>query len=181
MQYLNKTGVYFLMFIPAIIIAGLYGSVHDQISFSFSTEYFTHFKFIQFNTPWAQDFPRLGAAVVGAKATWWMGVLVFIVLGLFGFLFDSPKIMAIELFKSFLVVVLVGLITGCLGLIYGYIVVNDQSIEQYQSWIWSDVTHPVQFVRVGFMHNASYLGGLTGLLSAIVYLLFAHKRYTGLK
>ncbi len=54
------------------LAGGLYGAVHDQISFSISREYFTRMKFIQF--AWA-DFgwpERLFAAEVGFLATWWM-------------------------------------------------------------------------------------------------------------
>lgn len=172
-----KIGVYLIMFIPAALIAGIYGSLHDQISYSFSSEYFTHFKFIQFSIPWAHESPRFGAAFVGALATWWMGVLVFIMLGLFGFIFYSPKQMALELFKSFGVVVFVALCTGVAGLVYGYAQVNESTISEYTQWVRPGVTDPIQFARVGFMHNASYLGGLTGLFSGIVYLFLSKRSY----
>lgn len=177
MSIFTKIGMYLIMFIPAALIAGIYGAVHDQISYSFSSEYFTHFKFIQFSIPWAQESPRFGAALVGALATWWMGVLVFIILGLFGFMFYSPKQMAKELLKSFGVVVIVALCTGLAGLVYGYAHVNQSTISDYTLWVRPGVTNPIQFVRVGFMHNASYLGGLTGLISGILYLFLSKKSY----
>ena len=177
MSIFTKIGMYLIMFIPAALIAGIYGSVHDQISYSFSNEYFTHFKFIQFSIPWAHESPRLGAAIVGALATWWMGILVFLILGLFGFMFYSPKQMALELLKSFGVVVAVALCTGIAGLVYGYAHVNDSTISDYNQWIRPGVTDPIQFVRVGFMHNASYLGGLTGLVSGVFYLFLSKKSY----
>src|SRR5438046_38428 len=55
-------------------LAGPYGAVHDQISFSLSPEYFTKMKFLQFS--WA-DFgwpPRVFASEVGFLATWWVGL-----------------------------------------------------------------------------------------------------------
>lgn len=165
------------MLIFAAIVAAMYGILHDQISYTFSKEYFTQFKFKQFGILWAYEAPRMGAAYVGALATWWMGVLVFIVLGLFGSIFSTPLQMAKYLSKSFLVVIVVALITGFGGLIYGYYQVNEQTIGQYTHWVRPGVTNPIQFVRVGFMHNASYLGGLTGLLSGILYLLISKLRY----
>jgi len=177
MNFFTKMRIYLLLFFPAAIFAGVYGSVHDQISYSLSPEYFTHFKFIQFSIPWAQESPRLGAAVVGAMATWWMGVLVFSILGCFGFIFPSPRVMTTELLRSFGIVMAVALVTGMLGLVYGYVLVGESNIEQYTPWVQSGVTDAVQFVRVGFMHNASYVGGVTGLFAGIVYLLFAKKRY----
>jgi len=168
------------MLIFAAVVAGIYGMLHDQISYTFSEEYFTQFKFKQFGIPWAYETPRLGAAYVGALATWWMGVLVFIVLGFFGVMFHSPRQMASNLSKSFLVVIVVALLTGLAGLALGYYQVNEQTVSQYMQWVRPDVTNPVQFVRVGFMHNASYLGGLTGLLSGIAYLVICKLRYNKL-
>lgn len=177
MKIVQKIGVYFLMLIFAAVVAGIYGVLHDQISYTFSEEYFTQFKFKQFGIPWAYDSPRLGAAYVGALATWWMGVLVFVLLGLFGFMFSSPVQMAKSLAKSFLVVIVVALITGIAGLVYGYHQVNQQTINEYMQWVKPGVMNPIQFVRVGFMHNASYFGGLTGLLSGVVYLIILKRRY----
>lgn len=177
MSIFNKLGIYFSMLFVAAVIAGIYGALHDQISYSFSSEYFTHFKFIQFGVPWAHESPRLGAAFVGVLATWWMGVLVCIILGLFGFMFSTPKQMGICLTKSLAVVTCIALITGILGLIYGYVKIGDDTIVNYMHWVRPGVLDPVQFVRVGFMHNASYLGGLTGLLAGIIYLFLVKKSY----
>ncbi len=178
---MRKFLVYIGMFLVAAIIAGVYGSIHDQISYSFSNEYFTKFKFIQFSTPWAYDSPRIGAAYVGFMATWWMGFLIFSILGLFGFMFPSPKLMALNLVKSFIVVTIVALFTGLVGLGYGYYQINETTITQYNSWVSSSVVNPIQFVRVGFMHNASYLGGLTGLVSGVIYLFLSKKSYNNAK
>ena len=175
MKSFRKIDVYLFMFLPAVFIAAVYGAIHNQISYSFSSEYFTHFKFIQFGIPWAQESQRLGAAYVGALATWWMGGILFSILGLFGFMFSSTKQMALELFRSFIIVVTIALLTGLLGLLYGYLIVNDTTISNYSKWLWPDVTHPIQFIRVGFMHNASYLGGFMGLIGGICYLLMAKR------
>ena len=176
MNTIKKIGVYLSLFIPAAVIAGIYGAIHNQITYSLSTEYFTHFKFIQFGMPWAEETPRSAAALVGALSTWWMGVVVFSILGLFGFIFSSPKQMALMLLKSFGIVVSVALCTGLLGLVYGYIQVTESTIANYMKWVKPDVTDPIQFVRVGFMHNASYVGGLMGLVAGIVYLFIRKKR-----
>lgn len=177
MSIMKKIGVYLLLLFFAAVVASFYGAVHDQISYTFSAEYFTKFKFEQFGMPWARNTPRAGAALVGALATWWMGVLIFMVLGLFGFFFRTPRLMAVNLAKSFVVVILVALVTGLVGLAYGYYRVNDETIAHYMHWVWPEVDDPVQFVRVGFMHNASYLGGVLGLITGIAFLLIARQRY----
>ncbi|MCA9016010.1 MAG: hypothetical protein KDA77_11820 [Planctomycetaceae bacterium] len=174
----RKIGVYFGMLIFAAFVAGLYGVIHDQISYTISPEYFTQFKFKQFRIPWGEQFPRLGAACVGFMATWWMGILVCLPLGLFGFRFSTPREMAQFLAKSFVIVILVALTTGLLGLAIAYSIVNEETVGKYLQVVRPRVTDPIQFIRVGFMHNASYLGGLTGLMAGIIYLHCARRRYS---
>lgn len=63
------------------LIAGLYGIVHDQLTYTLSPEYFTLLKFRQF--AWA-DFggpPRLLVAEIGFLATWWVGALAGWLIG----------------------------------------------------------------------------------------------------
>ena len=50
------------------LVAGLYGMLHDQLSYTLSAEYFTRFKFIQFRLEGQLDKPyRLLAAIVVAS------------------------------------------------------------------------------------------------------------------
>jgi len=165
------------MFIPAALIAGIYGAVHDQLSYTLSPEYFTRFKFIQFAMPWAEHSPRMGAALIGFLASWWVGVIVFAILGLFGFMFASPGLMFRALLKSFLVVLLTTFVIGMLGLLCGYIVVDETSVAGYMPRLQPGVIDAVQFIRVGYMHNAGYLGGVIGLITGIRY-LFLQRRKT---
>ena len=69
--------------LPAIVryavrgamLAGCYGVVHDQVTYSISPEYFTRLKFVQFHYA---DFglpPRVFVAEIGFLATWWVGMI----------------------------------------------------------------------------------------------------------
>ena len=40
-----------ILFVLACLFAGIYGALHNQISYSVAPEYFTQFKFIQFQIP----------------------------------------------------------------------------------------------------------------------------------
>jgi hypothetical protein len=56
------------------LLAGLYGALHDQVSYTISPEYFTKMKFEQFhyaNFGWPQ---RVFASEVGFLASWWVGL-----------------------------------------------------------------------------------------------------------
>ena len=68
-----------LAFVPVLLMvgclfAGLYGIIHNQISYTVSPEYFHAFKFQQFNIPPSLQ-NRIGASIVGWGASWWMGLL----------------------------------------------------------------------------------------------------------
>jgi len=45
---MKKFLVYVLIVVLAVLAAGLFGIVHDQISYTVAPEYFTKFKFRQF-------------------------------------------------------------------------------------------------------------------------------------
>ena len=57
------------------IMAGCYGMLHDQVSYTISPEYFTKMKFHQF--AWADIGwpPRVFASVIGFLASWWVGLI----------------------------------------------------------------------------------------------------------
>lgn len=171
MLFLKKILVLLLVICISAFVGGTYGVIHDEISYTFSNEYFTKFKFIQFNIPWAYNIPRVGVAYVGFSATWWMGVFLYLILGFVGFKFKNPKIMLINLLKSIPLVIFVVFVTGIIGLVFGFYHVNQTTINTYSTWLSPDIEKPLQFVRVGFMHNASYFGGLTGLFAGITFLL----------
>lgn len=167
---MNKTLTYIVYVFLGAIVGAIYGALHDQISYSFSAEYFTRFKFIQFGVPWAYEHPRIGAAYVGAMASWWMGAILAALLGIKGFAFANGREMLHSLLKSLLLVVFIVLLTGLSGLLYGYWAINTNTLINYTAYIWPEVADPIQFMRVGFMHNASYLGGILGVLCGFLYL-----------
>ena len=78
---MRKFGVFTSTIFISTILAGLYGIIHDQVTYSMSTEYFTKFKFIQFGIGQAVPY-RLGVSLVGLFATWWTGLIIGFGLGI---------------------------------------------------------------------------------------------------
>jgi len=71
---MKKIGI-FLLFLPAaMLVAGLFGVMHDEISYSVSNEYFTKFRFIQFRLLDTNLPDRFRAGEVDFLASWWMGI-----------------------------------------------------------------------------------------------------------
>ncbi len=149
------------------VIAGLYGMIHDQITYSISPEYFTHMKFDQF--AWA-DFglpPRVFASVIGWIASWWVGVFSAwflarltvptwpaaeawrITLGGFGTTFAGSALAA-----------WIGALLG------GNPRAVNQDWESYADVL--GIRDVPAFVQTGYIHNGSYLGGVIGLVVACV-------------
>lgn len=174
---LRKFLFFLLLLIITPLIAGIYGIVHDQLTYSISHEYYTKFKFYQFgfaNTGNEAIFinPRLYVAGVGFLATWWMGIPVGLILALTGLRVKEPQRMFIITLKAIVITTIVAFLTGIIGLINGnYVLAN----EGAGWWLPENLINKKAFIAVGSMHNFSYLGGLTGLIAGIVYIVRQKK------
>jgi len=166
---------FLLIIIIAPIIGGLYGIIHDQFTYTLSHEYFTKFKFYQFELMETGNEaifpnPRLQVAIIGWRATWWMGIPIGLILGFEGFGNIDAKSMLKITIKSLFLNVLVVFIIGLIGLAYGYLVLSKQPLSYFESWyIPTNVNNPRTFINVSAMHNFSYIGGILGLIVAITY------------
>lgn len=152
----------------AMIIAGIYGALHDQISFTVSSEYFTEFKYHQFGFADSPLPDRVKVAAIGFLASWWMGVPIGLLVGVFGFLHKPAKLMLSCSLRAFAVVAIVALIVGIGGLVYGWFFAS-HNLADYDGWtLPKGLVSPARFLSVGHMHNFSYLGGAIGLVAGIV-------------
>jgi hypothetical protein len=159
------------------IIGGLYGIIHDQLTYTISPEYYTKFKFYQFGL---MDIgneaifpnPRLEVSAVGFMATWWMGLPIGLILGLVGLTINNNKKMFLTVLKAFVLTTIVAFVTGLIGLVYGKLHLADTGVNW---WLPENLNDKKNFIAVGSMHNFSYIGGLTGLIAGIIYILRQRK------
>ncbi len=169
-----------LLFIIVIapIVAGLYGIINDQLTYTISPEYYTEFKFYQFGlmqieNPINFPNPRLQVSIVGFLATWWMGLPIGIILGLTGLTISDYKLMLKIILKAFLVTIVVVFLTGFIGLLYGILYKSHVGVDW---WISSGVVNTKNYIAVGLMYNFSYLGGIIGLIVGIFYIIRQNKK-----
>jgi hypothetical protein len=165
---MKKLFVFILLFLIAIILSGLYGMIHNQISYTVSPEYFTKFKFHQFgllNSPLPE---RIRASMVGFLASWWMGIPIGLLVGMCGFIHRGHWRMFKVTLWSYVVVVGFTFLFGLCGLLYGWLRTRTINIADYQDhwFIPDDVVHLRRFLCAGYMHNSSYLGGTLAILVA---------------
>lgn len=162
--------VFILLVLIAILLAGLYGVVHNQISYTVSPEYFTKFKFRQFGLEGMNLPDRLRASIVGFLASWWMGIPIGLLVGGFGFIhFGLWRMFKITLW-SFAVVIAFTLLFGLCGLLYGWCETRNINLASYRGWfIPDDVVDLRRFLCAGYMHNSSYLGGTLAIFVAAIF------------
>jgi hypothetical protein len=161
------------LMLAACLVAGLYGMIHNQISYTVAPEYFTQFKFDQFSIP-ASQRNRWGASLVGWQAAWWMGIVIGSILIPLGLIIPGWQQYLRTMGQTFLVVMLTTLAVGLGALAYAYatFTLTPLMLDRYPARI----TQPLAFARAGHMHNFSYLGGLVGIIAGIVFLLVQRRR-----
>ena len=168
---MQKTSIFVLTVFFSIIIAGIYGILHDELTYTISHEYYTKFKFIQFQ-PWIGNgaftlqYPRISVAVVGFLATWWTGLYIGFAQGLIGYIHKDPKVMMNAIRKAILITIIVAFSVGLYGLFYGKLHLTKIGVNWY---LPDNLIEKENFIAVGSMHNFSYLGGLLGLVAGIIY------------
>jgi hypothetical protein len=152
----------------ASLLAGLFGAIHNQISYSISCEYFTKFKFIQFQIPSSMP-PRLGASLVGWLAAWWLGYpLAMLILPIAHWTSQEHHVDR-RIAIAFGIVLAVAAGVGVLGLMLAMATGNPETIEQVSRY-GNQMEDDLAFSRAGTMHNFSYLGATLGCLVAAIWL-----------
>ena len=167
----NKVLIFIIILLITPIICGIYGVLHDQFTYTISPEYFTKFKFIQFQT--AEAIPnRLAVSIVGFKATWWVGIPLGIVLALIGLIHADWREMLNVYLKSLVRIIPVVFLVGLIGLFWGWGFHKESDLH----WFFPEnLVDTKNFMMVGSMHNFSYIGGAIGLFVGVTYQFLAKK------
>lgn len=151
------------------VAAGLYGIIHDQITFTISPEYFTNLKFKQFQYVDFGFGDRIFVAVIGFMATWWVGLFIGWCFGR-RFVPNQPRDAAIKDIRNAFVIVLVSAAAfAFIGFIYGHSVDPAATLAAWSNILRSyNVADGLPFITVAYIHNASYAGALFGLIAAFI-------------
>ena len=175
---MRKFAIFFLIILVATVIASLYGVGNDQVTYSISPEYYTKFKFIQFNladSGAAQHMtqPRSAVVMVGVEATWWMGAIIGAVLALFALAFRNADRMFQSAMQALGLALLVTILSGVIGYYYGH---NTLVRTGVSWWLPPNLIDKPAYITVGSIHNFSYIGGIIGLVVGIVFLMIKNIR-----
>lgn len=150
------------------MIAGGYGILHDQVTFTLSEEYFTKLKFDQFRYADFGGPRRVFVAEIGFLATWWVGFVAGWFLARTTVPHLGKTVAQARCRMGFAIVFAFALAGGLAGAGFGWQRMHD---PDFSSWSdYAEVNHVQQmdrFVWVAFIHNGSYAGGLAGLTIAL--------------
>ena len=163
---MSKLALIPVLFLIACLFAGIYGALHNQISYTVAPEYFTEFKFYQFDID-ANIPDRIGAAIVGWNAAWWMGLVIGIFLIPMGLRIRGTASYFWGMIRVFGVVAATTLIVGLAALGLAFLVIDAEAVGEITRY-GNEIADDVAFARAGTMHNFSYLGGLIGIVSGAV-------------
>lgn len=152
------------------VAASLFGILHDQVTYTVSPEYFTEFKYHQFSyLPFTQNHV-LNITLIGIMGTWWVGLFSGWFLGRWHLMSGLNDKLHKKIYLSYVIIFSMTLLfTIACYFTYG-------GSDSESSFITIAHSHGVTdiggFVTVGYIHNASYLGVLAGVLVS----LFVVKR-----
>lgn len=150
------------------VIASVYGILHDQITYTIGPEYFTKFKFKQFHYADFGFGNRIFAACIGVLATWWVGFVIAWFLSRQLIPNRDRKIAYRAILNGFFIVFACCIISGAIGYTYGAWRGPDADYSDWAPFVKVfQITDTWAFVRVAYIHNASYLGGVLGFIIAL--------------
>lgn len=158
------------------LLAGGYGVLHDQVTYTLSEEYFTRFKFEQFAGLDSGGSPRWFVAKIGFAASWWVGLIAGWVLARLAL--RSGRDEGRTIATGFAIVLGSGVV-GALGgwLWAGSPLTPDPAWREFADL--SGVLDFEAFRRVGCIHNGSYLGGVAGTVAAALWIRSRRIRESG--
>lgn len=160
--------------VAAVVLASAYGMLHNQLSYTISREFFTCFKFVQFGLVDSPLPERVRASIVGFGASWWVGLIAGLLIAAASGIESDPRarrrsaMFALATMLGCTVVVALGGIA--MGMWRPPDAAEVASMRRFER-IPECVTDPVAFVRAGWMHNASYLGGAIGLALGVLVIV----------
>ena len=161
--------VFFVLISP--LVAGLYGIIIDEFAYTFSEEFFTKFRFLQYNYP--ESAGRYEVAIMGWKNNWILGFFVGLPLAMVGLLHENDSKIFPYILKSFIITLIIAAFTSLLGLLVGKYILT----KEVANWnLPENISDPDTFMAIETMNNFSFMGATIGMLLAILWQMYQRRK-----
>lgn len=160
-----------LLVILTTLLAGVWGILHDLVTYTISPEYFTKFKFMQFGIDELPLNVIAKVALIGWMATWWLGLLLGFIYSATVFILPRKRFWRIVL-KGIRLNFYSAVLAAFIGYILGVVFANP---SQYNLYLPENIVDTRAFLIVGNIHNLSYFGAIVGLIVGLRY-CFNHRK-----
>ena len=167
---------YLKIILASILLSITYGITHDLITTQISIEYFTIGHPIIIDT----NSPILLALLWGTIATWWVGLIIGILISFSSRLGSKPKLNLKDVFKPILKLITAMFAGALLGGLIGYIT----SINQIFTLVprlakQIDPSRHHLFLTAGWAHTSSYVIGFIGGITLCVKIILRRSKNGG--
>jgi hypothetical protein len=155
--------------VAGTLIAGGFGILHDQVTYTISPEYFTRMKFDQF-AAWDSGFPRrVFVSQIGFLASWWVGLIAAWFLARVAMPRFSQPVKKVAL--AFAVIVACAVVLGTIGGLAGPVLYGSRDGWK-ESLDAMGVMNQRSFQRVAGIHLGSYAGAFIGWVAMMIAFAF---------
>ncbi|MGN6647443.1 MAG: hypothetical protein ACTHJT_13060 [Cytophaga sp.] len=165
-----RTFIFIALLILAPMLASLYGFIHDQITFSISEEFFTKFRFKDYDMPHTWH-PRAKAGMIGILNAWKTGIPFGIILTVVGRIHHNDKKL---MFYTFYTYLLTFFCSFAFSMAAVYMPVAGE-MEAIHKTLPTNILDPIAFQRVERINNFGYIGGIIGMLMGIGLHILLYK------
>ena len=166
-----RTFIFIALLILAPVMASIYGFIHDQITFSISEEFFTKFRFNNYDLPHSWH-PRAKAGMIGIINAWKVGIPFGIILTAVGRIHQNTRKLLFYTIYAYLLTFLFSLIFSVTA---SYMPAGTDILAVKHN-LPKNILDPVAFQRVEKINNFGYVGGIIGMLSGIGLHVLLYKR-----
>ena len=166
----------FLVAAMASVIAGIYGVINDQITFSISSEYYTKYRFLQYNLVQVEGdsriiYPRILVVLVTFLSTWWFPLISGLIIIIFNLIQNTWKMLLKTSVLAMLISILITVFSAIIGFMLGSLIIRKLPKYYFADWCFipDKLNDYENYITAGTMDVFNSFGGFLGLIVAIFY------------
>src|SRR6478609_721448 len=165
-----KLLTFIVLILIAPILAGVFGAILDQGTYTISPEFFRANRFDNIPFSWTVN-ERLMAGIAGWNQSWKFGVVLGIALSAIGTIHNGHMKMFYYTLLSFLLALGVTAVVSLIGMV---VTLNTEfEIPVNMS---SNIEQPAKYMAVIMINNYARSGGIIGVLLGVGYQLLQTKK-----